>query len=192
MLKAKIIWVTGTTLKLAVLYQETKSLDNEMLCSIAAVYFCSVTGNLLVDQEQDWSVTNTRCLLFIYYLFCCVCLVILRYYFNTKVTIPNNINNLFLLQSESIMKALLVNTSFEQKFILILSTGWDDEIFPTDFFCIFLQLIVFKMMPSEAKTFRHTAKCKLNDADKFTQVGDHIVLFKKIKIFCWVFTTSPL
>ena len=35
---------------------------------------------------------------------------------------------------------------------------------------IFVQLIVFKMTPSEAKTFKHTVKCKLNDADKFTQV----------------------
>ncbi|KAL9957579.1 hypothetical protein ACROYT_G034498 [Oculina patagonica] len=31
------------------------------------------------------------------------------------------------------------------------------------------QLIVFKMTPTEAKTFKHTVKCKLNDADKFTQ-----------------------
>lgn len=31
------------------------------------------------------------------------------------------------------------------------------------------QLIVFKLTPSEAKTFKHTVKCKLNDADKFTQ-----------------------
>ncbi|KAJ7389222.1 hypothetical protein OS493_032690 [Desmophyllum pertusum] len=31
------------------------------------------------------------------------------------------------------------------------------------------QLIVFKMTPTEAKIFKHTLKCKLNDADKFTQ-----------------------
>ncbi|KAM7444065.1 hypothetical protein ABFA07_007249 [Porites harrisoni] len=31
------------------------------------------------------------------------------------------------------------------------------------------QLIVFKLTPSEAKTFKHTVKCTLNDADKFTQ-----------------------
>ena len=44
------------------------------------------------------------------------------------------------------------------------------------FFFIFLQLIVFKMTPSEAKTFKHTVKCKLNDADKFTEV-------QKLKMF---------
>ena len=37
-------------------------------------------------------------------------------------------------------------------------------------FHIYFQLIVFKLTPSEAKTFKHTVKCKLNDADKFTQV----------------------
>lgn len=42
---------------------------------------------------------------------------------------------------------------------------------------IFVQLIVFKMTPSEAKTFKHTVKCKLNDADKFTQVWKLKVLF---------------
>lgn len=31
------------------------------------------------------------------------------------------------------------------------------------------QLIIFKMTPSEAKTFKRIAKCRLNDADKFTQ-----------------------
>lgn len=31
------------------------------------------------------------------------------------------------------------------------------------------QLIVFKMMPSAVKTFKRTAKCRLNDADKFTK-----------------------
>lgn len=48
--------------------------------------------------------------------------------------------------------------------VWILYPGWNRNL------CFFYQLIVFKMMPTEAKTFKHTVKCKLNDADKFTQV----------------------
>ena len=37
-------------------------------------------------------------------------------------------------------------------------------------FCIVFQLVVFKVMPSEIKTFKRIVKCRLNDADKFTKV----------------------
>lgn len=65
----------------------------------------------------------------------------------------------------------LINCKFSLSHCLISFCMW---ILYPDWNCnlwfFFYQLIVFKMMPTEAKTFKHTVKCKLNDADKFTQV----------------------